>query len=384
MANANAGTQTQAAREQKIQSHVAIIGAGPAGTATALRLARNGVTDVVLADSADFPRDKTCGSGLSPRGIEAAKELGVWSRLEARAYPICGLRLFTRGGREASVSGGAATQAAICLRREMDYEILKAALELDVRFVSYFRASQPILRGGRWVGIRASDGREIMADYVVVANGAHSKLTASDRPKRLIHTCMGWYEGISFPENHVEMYWDKMLTPYYGWLFPESEKRVNIGITYEEDGSRTNARERFRLFLDKHFASRLRQAKQIGNWKGHPILYTYRLGNLGSPGRFVVGEAGRMTHPATGEGISQAMRSGMFAADALSDIMLCGRSESLSLREYERKCARAFLPSFWVGRAFRQVIQTPVLDWISEFGMRPAVKKTVADVLARL
>ena len=74
----------------------------------------------------------------------------------------------------------------------------------------------------------------------------------------------------------------------------------------------------------------------------------------------------------------------IFAADALRDIMLGGRSESLALREYERKCARAFLPSFWVGRAFRQVIQTPVLDWIAEFGMRPAVKQAVADVLARL
>jgi len=384
MAHDGAGTQRRAKGEQKIRARVVIVGAGPAGTAAALRLARNGVTNVVLVDSADFPRDKTCGSGLSPRGIEAAKELGVWSRLEARAYPISGLRLFTRGGRDASVSGGAATQAVICLRREMDYEILKAALEVDVRFVSYFRASQPILRGDRWVGIRASDGREVMADYVVVANGAHSKLAASDRPKRLIHTCMGWYEGVPFSENHVEMYWDKMLTPYYGWLFPESERRVNIGITYEEDGSRVNARERFRMFLDKHFESRLRQAEQIGGWKGHPILYAYRLGNLGSPGRFVVGEAGRMTHPATGEGISQAMRSGMFAADALTDITLCGRSESLALREYERRCARAFLPSFWVGRAFRQVIRTPVLDWIAEFGMRPAVKQAVADMLARL
>jgi flavin-dependent dehydrogenase len=384
MAKAGAGTQTRRTGGDTIQACVAIIGAGPAGTATALRLARNGVTNVVLVDSADFPRDKTCGSGLSPRGIEAAKELGVWPRLEARAYPISGLRLVTRGGREASVSGGSATQAAICLRREMDYEILKAALELDVRFVSYFRASQPILRGDRWAGIRASDGREILADYVVVANGAHSKLSANDKPKRLIHTCMGWYEGVPFTDNHVEMYWDKMLTPYYGWLFPENENRVNIGITYEEDGTRTNARERFRMFLDKHFGGRLLGAEQIGGWRGHPILYAYSLGRLGSPGRLVVGEAGRMTHPATGEGISQAMRSGMFAADALRDIMVRGRSESLALRDYERRCARAFLPSFWVGRAFREVIQTPVLDWIAEFGMRPAVKRAVADVLARL
>jgi len=56
---------------------VAVVGAGPAGAAAALRLAQLGVRDVVLLDRADFPRDKTCGSGLSPRGIRTLRELGV-------------------------------------------------------------------------------------------------------------------------------------------------------------------------------------------------------------------------------------------------------------------------------------------------------------------
>lgn len=370
--------------EAKIRAQVAIIGAGPAGTATALRLAQHGVRDVVLLDGADFPRHKTCGSCLSPRGIKTARDLGVWERIEARAYPITGLRLFTPGDQEAFLSGGDRNAAAICLRKEMDYEILKAAMELDVRFVSYFRASKPIMRGDRWAGVVASDGREVHADYVVVANGAHSKFVLNEEPKRLIHTCMGWYEGISFPENHVEMYWDKLIAPYYGWLFPEAEDRVNIGITYEDDGRGLSARARFQEFLDRHFAGRLRGAEQIGGWKGHPILYAYKLGRLGSPGRFVVGEAGRMTHPATGEGIYQGMQSGIFAADALRDVLLRGRSESLALREYERTCSRTFLPSFWAGGAFRRVIKTPTLDWIVGVGQRPTVKRAVAEVLARM
>src|SRR3954452_15032305 len=83
-----------------IQADVAIIGAGPAGTATAVHLGQLGVKNVVLLDRLDFPRDKTCGSGLSPKGIKALKALGVWQDVAPEAYKINGLRLVTPGDRE--------------------------------------------------------------------------------------------------------------------------------------------------------------------------------------------------------------------------------------------------------------------------------------------
>ena len=58
--------------------NVVIVGAGPAGTACAAHLGTLSVGDVVLTDRRDFPRDKTCGSGLSPKGIKTLRDLGVW------------------------------------------------------------------------------------------------------------------------------------------------------------------------------------------------------------------------------------------------------------------------------------------------------------------
>ncbi|MCA9685913.1 MAG: polyketide synthase dehydratase domain-containing protein, partial [Myxococcales bacterium] len=167
-------------------------------------------------------------------------------------------------------------------------------------------------RGDRWVGVKSRDGREVRADWVVVANGAHSTLSTVSGPKRMIHAIMGWWQGVPFQPHTIEMFWDDLTLPYYGWLFPEAEGRVNIGITYQDDLKVKNARRIFQAFLDKHFRERLEGAEQLGKWKGHPIVYTYDIDKLWSPGRVVVGEAGRMTHPATGEGISQGMRSGMF------------------------------------------------------------------------
>ena len=150
------------------------------------------------------------------------------------------------------------------------------------------------------------------------------------------------------------MIFDKMVVPYYGWLFPESETRVNIGITYEDPDNEKNARQLFREFLDKHYAERLKDATQVGGWKGHPIHYSYDVGDLTGPGHVVIGEAGLMTHPATAEVIYQGMKSGMLGAEAVADALSGRLSEAEALREYEARCKKTFQMSFLGGRVFRR------------------------------
>jgi menaquinone-9 beta-reductase len=371
-----------------VHAKVVVVGAGPAGSATALRLAQLGVEDVVIVDLHEFPRDKTCGSGLSPRAIQCLRELDVWDAVEPIAYPIHGIRIVSREGHDAYVSNDDTASAAICLRHDLDHEIHKRSLAAGVTFIPGFAASEPIVEqrgdGERWVGIKARDGREVRAQWVVVANGAHSTLTTSTGEKRTIHTIMGWWEGVEHRPHFVEMFWDDLTLPYYGWLFPETATRVNIGITYEDDHKLKNARRIFRAFLDKHFRERLAGATQLGKWKGHPIVYTYRIGSLHSPGRVVVGEAGRMTHPATGEGIYQGMRSGMFAAEALADILAGRATEDDALTRYERRCTTTFLPSFWAGGLFRGVLRTPLLDYVLDSNSAPRIKAATARMLAHL
>ena len=83
-------------RVSAIRANVAIIGAGPAGLATAIRLGQLGVERVIVVDRQDFPRGKTCGSAVSPKGIAVLKELGADEAVSAEAYWIKGLRLVTR------------------------------------------------------------------------------------------------------------------------------------------------------------------------------------------------------------------------------------------------------------------------------------------------
>ncbi len=387
-----------------MNADVVIVGAGPAGTAAAAHLGQLGVRDVVLVDKLDFPRDKTCGSGLSPKGIATLRELGVWAAVEPHAYRITGIRLVTPGGHESYQSAGDAVEAVICQRRILDDLILRRAESLGVRFVPHFVADRLLEDNGRVTGVVAKDGRTVKARVTLVAGGTHCRLFPARRSHRLlpdetrllpdetrllpdetrlIKAIMGWWEGAPFRKGHVEMVFDRDLAPYYGWLFPENDQKVNIGITYEDSKNERNARDVFQRFLDKHYATRLRSAKQLGAWKGHPIAYSYRIRKLTSMGCMLIGEAGLLTHPATGEGIYQGMKSGVLAAEALRSLF-AGGDEAAVFASYERRVRAAFQLSFLGGAVFRALVKTPILDWAVKASEQPIVQSAAAKLIAAM
>ncbi len=378
------------------EADVAILGAGPAGTAAAAHLGELGVRRVVLVDRHDFPRDKTCGSAISPKGIEVLKDLGVWKDVVPEAYWIRGIRIVTRGGRESWQSAGDVAEAIVCNRRVLDHLLLKRAQERGATFLANFDARDALFEGGdeeggRMVGFRARDGREVRARHVFIAGGSHCRIGLPElRPRKTIQAIMGWWEGVDFRPNHVEMIFDRIIEPYYGWLFPEGEDRVNIGITYEDDvrpdGTvvKKNARELFAEFLDLHYADRIKDAKRIGPLKGHPIVWSRRVERLTASGRFILGESGLMTHPATAEGIYQGMKSGMLAAGAAADILSGRKPEPEAQAWYERECKRTFQNSFVAGDLFRHVLKTDALDLLVAAANQPLMRSASAKLLAHI
>jgi geranylgeranyl reductase family protein len=365
-----------------MNADVLIVGAGPAGTAAAAHLGQLGVKDVVLVDKQDFPRDKTCGSGISPKGIGILRELGVWDEVERHAYRITGIRIVTPQGRDSYQSAGDAVEAVVCQRRVLDHLILKRAQGAGVEFVPDFVADGLLEEGGRVVGVKAKDGRHVRARVTVIAGGTHCRLVPRPRPRKLIQAIMGWWEGVPFRPGHLEMIFDPDLLPYYGWLFPETDQRVNIGITYEDPNNQRNARDVFTRFLAKHYARRLEPATQIGAWKGHPIAYSYRIGDLTQPGCMVIGESGLLTHPATAEGIYQGMKSGMLAAESLRDVLLASRDEAAAFASYEKRVKQTFHLSFLGGAVFRALVKTPLLDWLVRASEQPVVQSATAKLMA--
>jgi geranylgeranyl reductase family protein len=364
---------------------VVIVGAGPSGAAAAVSLAQRGVRDVVLLDKDPFPREKTCGSALSPNGVAILDQLGVGAEVRRRGYFIDAARIFTPGGRVMHLAS--AESAIILLRKHFDNLLVERAQALGVDFRSGFQAREIVREGGRAVGVRSREGEVVRASCVLAADGAHSIFSVDPRPRRTISTLMGWWEGFPIEPHTIEMIFDKNLAPLYGWMFPEDGERVNIGICIDGedgDGRKTtrNVREVFQRFLDDHYASRLRGARQIGRFKGHPISYTTWIGHTHAPGVVFLGEAARMTHNATGEGIYQAMQSGLYAAEAVASVLHGERAWDDAMARYTNACRRRFTVAFAAGHAVRALVSTPLLDGIARLYNDPRLRAAAGGALS--
>jgi flavin-dependent dehydrogenase len=145
-----------------------------------------------------------------------------------------------------------------------------------------------------------------------------------------------------------------------------------------------NARQLFKRFIDKHYGARLSKARAVGGWKGHPISFATSLTKLTSPGRIVVGEAGRMTHPATAEGIYQGMRSGMLAARALHAILSGHSDPARGLLNYEAACRTAFGMSFRGALLWQGFVTTGGLDIVAGLMNRPTSRRLIARCMANM
>jgi len=352
-----------------MNARVLILGAGPAGASAAVALAQAGVRDVLLVDRERFPRDKTCGSGLSPAALHLSETLGIGEQVRAQANPIEWVRFVTPAGLELVLPAKSAV--VILLRKDFDQLLVERARALGVSFRPGFRATE-LLRdaSGRAVGLRSLDGEELRASFVLCADGAHSIFSPDHRPKRFISTLMGWWEGAELPPRRLDMVFDRNLRPLYGWMFPETETRVNIGIcvdAQDASGQRSepDLRGLFQRFLDDHYGAALRGARQVGKLKGHPIVFTTWVARCTAPGALWVGEAARVTHNATGEGISQAMQSGLFAAEAVASVVKGELPERRAWSRYVWQHRRRFTAGFLAGHLLRGMAASGSLDAVA-------------------
>jgi len=351
-----------------VTREVLIVGAGPAGASAAIALASAGVKDVLLLDRSRFPRDKTCGSGLSPAALHLAEELGVGDELRAQANPIHWVRFVTPGKLEMVLPANGA--AVVLLRRDFDNLLVNRARDLGVTFEERFLATELLRDGRRITGVKGLNGEERRARFVLFADGANSIFSRDRRSRRHLSTIMGWWEGADLPASRLDMIFDRRVTPLYGWMFPETATRVNIGLcmdAQDDDGRliHRDLRRTFEEFLADHYREALRDAQQVGKLQGHPIVFTTWVANCSAPGALWVGEAARVTHHATGEGISQAMQSGIYAAQAVMSVLHGERSERAAWRRYLWRHRRRFTAGFLAGHLLRAVVSSSLLDAIA-------------------
>jgi geranylgeranyl reductase family protein len=321
---------------------VLVVGAGPAGCAAAITLARLGV-DVVLVDQHPFPRDKICGDGLIPDSHNALRKLGVLHEVMALAQPAGHVRCIGPRGGQIDVPG----LLAVLPRKELDLILCRAAVAAGARMFAPLRFAAPIEEGGRVVGAQLKSGdetREIRADWVLLATGAVPQaLMAAGMSQRHTPSGVALRGYVKNPQmvgriDKLEIVWHRALRPGYGWIFPCRDGVFNIGVgiadSHDEhrNGKLTKKEANLRQVFDD-FTRVYAPAHELvegGEWisplKGAPLRCTLEGARFSRPGLLVTGEAAGSTYSFSGEGIGKALETGILAAEA----MLGGRGAGLS------------------------------------------------------
>ena len=371
-----------------MKTKVLIIGAGPSGSMAALRLAYSGFHDYIIVDRCEFPRGKPCAGGISPSSYRFLNKIGMDHILQNLMPRSEMKRVRFIGPKGQDIIMTTNLKAMAVNRCIFDAALLNEAIKAGARFVPGFTARE-LTRdaAGRITGaIDTVTGRRIQSEVTVMATGGRSsrfreKYFADTRPLRVIHSRIGWWRGFDHEEKTMEMVFDRRLLPHYGWVFPEGDGVVNIGICLYGDRLRGgNVSEVFDEFLETHYARRIAGAAQIGRRQSFVINTSKTVSHVYADRMLYVGEAGRLCNSATAEGISYAMESGVLAADAIREAYARsdGDLDERSLRGYETMCRKAFNLRLRRAALIGGIIDSPLFNLLIALSTRGWSQKIIS------
>jgi menaquinone-9 beta-reductase len=338
---------------------VAVVGGGPAGAAAAIRLARDG-RDVVLVDKATFPRDKACGDGLTAAALRLLDDLGLDPACVPSWQPV----------HDVVVQSPAGHSVAFPLPRDNGlYAAVACRAELDAALLDVARgAGAKVLDGHACTGAEERTDRVVLdvegigslcVRYAIGADGMWSpmrKHLGVSTPGYLgeWHAFRQYFAQVG-PQaaSQLFVWFEPDLLPGYAWSFPLPGGRANVGFGIQREGGKV-ARTQDMKLLWPALLSRPAIASVLGPearpespHKAWPIPARVDDVLLTTRRTMFVGDAAAATDPMTGEGIGQALLTGVLAAEAIADGGLdAGRVTGL----YEERVARALVADHKMSR----------------------------------
>ncbi len=330
---------------------VVIVGAGPAGSAAAIGLARRGY-EVALLDKKYFPREKLCGDFINPINRPLFRDLGVEEQVLALPHgTVSGFRITTFSGRAAEVEFAQrehGTESGLGLRRaHLDQALLQRAKALGVTIYQGLRIDKLWRAPEGWR--LSADGEESWrAKILIGADGRNSWVARQLGLYRRSTTegrAIGFQSRLLFSGaigDKVEIH---LFPGGYAGVVGLGDGTVNLCLAVDK---RRLPRERGAEYLfaevlprNPRLADILQRSERASELRSiYPVYFPPR--RSAADGALLVGDAARVSEPVTGEGIYFALRSGLLAAKTIDLALRQGDLAVHSLAGYERACRRAF------------------------------------------
>ena len=362
-----------------------IVGAGPSGSACAYWLAQAGWS-VCLIEKKQFPREKTCGDGLTPRSVYQLQAMGLESVVAQHGHRFHGLRSFgfgaslemqwpdhpifpnygytiTRFNLDGLVAEQAQAHGAVLV------DGAEAVSLLEPR-----ELGQGALRGASGVVVKEKAGGtvgEIRGRYLIVGDGQNSRLgrelgTVRNRSWPMGMALRGYYTSDRHDEPWIDSHLDIRdphgdVVPGYGWIFPLGDGRVNVGVGLLSTAGAWRGVNT--LKLQEYFVAQtarewgLNDETSCGPATGGRLPMGLAIGPRVGANTITIGDAAGAVNPFNGEGIAYAYETGRLAASVVGEALLTEDASRLTL--YDERLDQAYGDYYRVSRAFVRIISEP-------------------------
>jgi len=375
-----------------------------------MQLAKQGVPSLVVEKSV-FPRDKVCGDALSGKVMRTLErldyDLAASVKRESRSMPSWGVTFVAPSGRSLRVpfsrSTGLGEAPGVILPRltfdDLLFQQAKATTSITIREGVSAKSFERSAKG--W-SITLSDGSLLTSRIILDASGANSHFARHIAglvmdARHHAAGVRGYYSGVKGldPQGFIELIFLKDLLPGYLWVFPLSGGRANVGL-----GLRSDVVKARRVDLKVLMVEVLRSHPQLkhrfvgaaleGPIQGMGLPLASKRRPLSGDGYLLIGDAGHLIDPFTGEGISHAMISGVHAAnvaaEALGKARAEGSVEHALLRDYDARVWKRLGKELAISTRLQQMANQA---WLFNFvvdraNKNPALADTISSMFTDL
>jgi menaquinone-9 beta-reductase len=384
---------------------VLVIGGGPAGAAAGFWLAKAG-HDVCVLERKAFPRDKTCGDGLTPRAVHQLQDMGLEAAIAAHHHRHDGLR---------AVAHGITLELAwpehpvfpsygyVVRRRDLDQLVAEHAAGAGAALLPATEAVRPLLHDGLLAGAVVKDKasgqtREVRARYVIVADGSLSRFgralgAARNKSYPQGIAIRGYFESPISTDPWIESCLDVhdrngASMPGYGWIFPLGDGTINVGIgllsTFKgyKDVNTTHLMSEWAATAPQRWG--IDPDAMLAPPTGGRLPMAGSVNPKVGPNWLLVGDAAGSINPFNGEGIDYAYETARMAADLVDEALTTGTAGPL--QRYPTLLDDEYGLYFKVARNFAKIIGQPVLmRELTRVGMRSqSLMEWVLRIMANL
>ncbi|MBV9581655.1 MAG: FAD-dependent monooxygenase, partial [Chloroflexi bacterium] len=265
---------------------VVVVGAGPGGSTAAHFLSQRGL-DVLLLDRAEFPRDKTCGDGLTPRALRVLDRMQLLPAVLQHGCEITGYEVVAPNGRSTHAPISAPHAACVVPRLTLDHLIQQRAVLSGAHFEAAVNVTrvEPTPSGAL---VHAEHGRTFGGRLAIVATGAATSVLQRSgilrRQPRAMLAARAYFEDLhDGVAQTFQLRFDRVPMPGYGWIFPTGPNAANVGVGFMPRRRRRQSRrlaqartqtatQAFIPFVEGGRVSQiLAGGHQVGPVKGYPI-----------------------------------------------------------------------------------------------------------------